>query len=125
MTYDRKYLMWALGYAIAGMIVGVIMAASHNHGQLVAHAHIMLVGFVVSLIYAVIHKLWLTGAKKKGIAKVQFIAHQAGAAVMSIGLLLLYGKHMPEATLDPFLAIASITILIAMIMMMAMVASKR
>jgi len=125
MGYDRKFLMWALGYAIAGMVIGVIMAASHDHSQLVAHAHVMLVGFVVSLIYAVIHKLWLTGKKGKGIAKAQFIAHQAGAAVMSVGLLLLYGRRVPEATLDPFLAIASITVLIAMIMMMAMVASKR
>ena len=56
---DRKYLVFALVYAILGMSLGIFMAASHNHGQFVTHAHLLLIGFVVSLIYGVIHKLWL------------------------------------------------------------------
>ena len=56
---DRKYLVFVLVYAILGMSLGIFMAASHNHGQFVTHAHLLLIGFVVSLIYGVIHKLWL------------------------------------------------------------------
>lgn len=42
MSYDKRYLLCALGYAAAGMGLGIFMAASHNHGQLVTHAHAML-----------------------------------------------------------------------------------
>ncbi len=120
MSFDRKYLVWALSYAAAGMSLGIFMAASHNHGQHVTHAHMLLVGFVASLIYGVIHKLWL-GEKTATLAKAQFIAHQAGAITMFVGLLLLYGNVVPEAQLDPILAAASITVLAGALLMLFMV----
>lgn len=52
MSFDKKYLIWALGYAVAGMSVGLFMAASGNHGEMVAHAHILLIGFAVSGVLA-------------------------------------------------------------------------
>lgn len=120
MGFDRKYLVWALSYAAAGMGLGIFMAASHNHAQLVTHAHILLVGFVASLVYGVIHKLWL-GEKPISLARLQFLAHQAGALTMFAGLLLLYGDVMPEAQLDPVLAIASITVFTGALLMLFMV----
>ncbi len=102
------------------MSVGIYMAAAHNHGQRVTHAHILLVGFVVSLIYGVIHKVWLSG-KTPGLAGTQFIVHQAGAVTMITGLLLLCGNVVPEAQLETILAIASITVLIGAILMLFMV----
>ena len=120
MSFDRKYLVWALSYAVAGMSLGIFMAASHNHAQHITHAHILLVGFVVSLIYAVIHKLWLS-ENPPAIAKVQFIVHQSGALTMFTGLLLLYGNFVPEAKLDPVLAIASIAVFTAALLMLFMV----
>ena len=121
MGYDRKYLVWGLVYAAVGMCVGIFMAASHDHGQFVSHAHILLVGFVVSFIYGVIHKLWLGGNTPAGLARAQFVVHQAGTAVMSIGLLLLYGTVLPPAELDPVLALASITVLLGALLMLFMV----
>ena len=47
---DRKFVISALCYALLGMVLGIHMAASKDHGQFVTHAHIMLVGFVVSFI---------------------------------------------------------------------------
>ncbi len=120
MSLDRKYLVWAVSYAVIGMGLGIFMAASHNHAQHVTHAHILLVGFVVSLIYAVIHKLWL-GDKTTQVAKTQFIVHQAGAVTMFSGLLLLYGNMVPEPQLDPILAIASIAVFTAALLMLFMV----
>lgn len=111
MGYDRKYLTWALAYVIVGMSLGVVMAASHDHAQHVTHAHINLVGFVVSLIYAVIHKLWLENPPPM-MARIQFYLHQAGSVTMFSGLLLLYGQAVPEEQIEPVLALASITVLI-------------
>jgi len=120
MSFDRKYLICALGYVVLGMGVGVYMGASGNHGQLIAHAHILLVGFVVSFIYAIIHKLWLE-RPGKAIAQTQFVLHQVAAVVMFTGLLLLYGRGVAETTIGPILGASSIGVLAAAVLMIYMV----
>jgi hypothetical protein len=120
MSLDRKYLVCALVYAALGMGLGILMSASHNHAQFVTHAHLMLVGFVVSLLYAIIHKLWLTG-RASGLARAQFYAHQAGAATMVAGLYLLYGGIAGESKLEPALAAASIAVLGGALLMLVLV----
>jgi hypothetical protein len=124
MGYDRKYLVWALAYVALGMGLGIYMAASHKHGQLVTHAHILLVGFVASFIYAVIHKLWL-GEMASLLAKAQFLVHQAGALTMFSGLFLLYGAIVPAEQIEPVLALSSITVFIAALLMIVMVLRKQ
>ena len=118
--YDQRYLICALAYAVAGMSLGLFMAASHNHAQFVTHAHALLVGFVVSLLYALIQKLWLADRESR-LARAQFFAHQAGAATMVIGLFELYGQSVPMHIVEPILALASITVLIAALLMLVMV----
>lgn len=124
MGFDRKYLVWALAYVAAGMGLGIYMAASHDHAQHVTHAHILLVGFVVSFIYAVIHKLWLGGTTKR-LASVQLIAHQAGALTMFSGLFLLYGGVVPEAQVERLLAPSTFIVFIAALLMIVMVLKKQ
>jgi putative solute:sodium symporter small subunit len=97
------------------MCLGIYMAASKNHGEFVAHAHILLVGFVVSFVYGLIHRLWIS-AETATTAKVQFYLHQLSALVMAIGLLLFYGGMFQE-TLDPVLAASSIGVLASAILM--------
>lgn len=113
---DRKYVITALGYAILGLALGIYMAASKNHGQLVTHAHIMLLGFVVSFIYALCHKLWLNNTTTR-LAVIQYYLHQAGTAVLLVSLFLLYGRFADPEKLDPILAFSSIVVLISLIMM--------
>ena len=120
MNLDRRFLIWALGYAAVGMSLGLYMAASQNHGELVAHTHILLVGFVLSLIYGIIHKLWLD-KPNRALANIQFVIHQAAAAAVSVGLFLLYGGIVSESTLGPILGIASAGVLLGMILMLYMV----
>ena len=120
MNLDKKYITWALGYAAAGLVLGIYMAASHNRGELVTHAHILLIGFVVSFIYGIIHKLWLKNPSRS-VANVQFVLHQAAAVTVSLGLFLLYGNMLPAAVPDSILGIASSGVLLAMLLMLYMV----
>jgi len=113
---DRKYIATSLGYAILGVALGIFMAASHDHGQLVTHAHIMLVGFVVSFIYGLCHKLWLDNSTSR-LAVAQYYIHQAGAAVLVTGLFLYYGKFIAMETIDPILAVASVIVFIGLVLM--------
>lgn len=120
MDYGKKFLLWSLGYAAAGIALGIFMAASKNHAQFDAHAHVLLVGFAMSFVYAVIHKLWL-GANRPPLAGTQYLLHQAGATVLFLGLLMLYGGGAPEAQLGPVLGIASVAVFVAVLLMALMV----
>ncbi|KDM91493.1 hypothetical protein [Photobacterium galatheae] len=113
---DRKFVISGLIYAILGMCLGIYMAASKNHGQMVTHAHIMLAAFVVSFIYGLCHRLWLTNGSGR-LAKIQFLIHQVGVLVLVVGLFLLYGNFIALEVIDPVLALASIAVLIGMILM--------
>lgn len=123
MGFDRKYLVWALAYVAAGMALGIYMAASHNHAQQVTHAHILLVGFVVSFIYAVIHKLWLDETTSR-LAKLQLFTRQIGALTMFTGLFLLYGGMVPAEQIESILAPSTIVVYIAALLMIVMVLKK-
>lgn len=113
---DRKFVLTALGYALIGLILGIYMAASKNHGQLVTHAHIMLLGFVVSFIYALCHKLWLTNTNST-LVSLQYFLHQIGTFLLLISLFLLYGKYVDEKILDIVLGISSIIVLLGVVLM--------
>ena len=124
MSLDRKYLVWALAYVALGMGLGIYMASSDNHAQHVTHAHILLVGFVVSFIYAAIHKLWL-GDQLTRLARAQFVVHQVGALMMFSGLFLLYGGFVPAEQIEMLLAPSTIIVFTAAIMMIAMVLKQQ
>jgi hypothetical protein len=120
MNLDRRFLVWGLGYAVVGISLGIYMAASENHGELVTHAHILLIGFVLSLVYGIIHRLWLENPGR-AVANVQFVVHQAAAITLSVGLFLVFGGIVPEAKLSLVLAVASILVLLGMVLMIYMV----
>ncbi|WP_206486182.1 TonB-dependent receptor [Thalassotalea sp. G2M2-11] len=113
---DKKFILTALGYAIVGMSLGIFMAASKDHGQLVTHAHILLIGFVVSFIYGLCHKLWLNNLVSK-LSLAQFYIHQIGTVGVVVGLFLYYGKFVSLETIDPLLALSSLAVLTGMILM--------
>ncbi|WP_028672505.1 hypothetical protein [Saccharospirillum impatiens] len=113
---DRSFLLSGLLYGTLGMCLGLYMAASHIHVQHVTHAHIMLVGFLLSVIYAIVHKLWLPNGAT-GLSQWQFVLHHVGTLGMISGLFLMYQGLIPPDTLEPVLAISSIVVLASLILM--------
>jgi len=113
---DRKFTMTALIYAIVGLALSTHMARTQNHGQMVTHAHIMLLGFVVSFVYALCHKLWLDNSTAM-LAVIQYYVHQVGAVVLLISLFLLYGDLIDPQVVDPVLGVASLLVMTGMILM--------
>lgn len=123
-SLDRSFLAIGLAYGAVGMGVGIHMAAIMNHGQNVTHAHLLLVGFLLSVIYAIIHRLWLN-RPWKWLARAQFLTHHLGVVMMVTGLYLLYGGHFPHQTLEPLLASSSIIVLISLLLMLVLVIGQR
>jgi hypothetical protein len=120
MNFDKRYLVCSLCFAAVGLVLGIFMAATQNHSELVAHAHILLIGFVLSFIYGIIHKLWLV-QPNHGLANLQFGLHQVSAITISVGLFLLYGNILDAPKLEPVLGIASFGVLLGMLLMIFMV----
>lgn len=123
MDVERKHVVMAMIYAVVGMCYGVIMAASKDHTLHVAHAHILLVGFVASFIYGVMYKLWLSGCNER-LASAQFWLHHVGTVVMGAGLTLLYGGVYPEDVVGPVLGVSSIAVLISAVVMLSLYAIR-
>ena len=121
---DRKFILTGFGYAILGVALGIYMAASHNHGQLVTHTHIMLLGFVVSFIYGTCHKLWLNNLVSK-LSKAQYYLHQGGTLLLTLGLFLLYGNHVAAESIEPVLSVGSLVVFVSLIMMKIMFIKSR
>ncbi len=116
---DRKFVLTGLVYALIGLSLGIFMGISEDHGQMVTHAHIMLIGFVVSVIYGVCHKLWLPPVKSL-LSSVQFMVHQCGTVLLLGGLFLVYGGFVNPELLGPWLGVFSIIVFTGMILMAVM-----
>ena len=113
---ERKYLLTSFGYAIVGLLLGIYMAASKNHSQFVTHAHIMLLGFVVSFIYAVAYKLWVGNAPSK-LSNIQFYFHQIGTLSLVAGLFLMFANVVSENMLGPILGVSSVLVFVGVVLM--------
>lgn len=113
----RWHITFGLCFAVIGMGLGIYMAESRNHTQHVTHAHILLLGLVVSVVYGVVYRLWLSGASPK-LAVAQTAFHQFGTVVLAIGLALLFGGKATEDTLGPVLGTGSLCVLIGALLML-------
>jgi len=105
-----------LGFRIAvlcaaiGMIIGLMMAASHNHAVMPAHAHLNLLGWVSLFLFSIFYKLHPV-ADTTLIAKIQVMVWTFGAVVMATGVGLIYtGRTIGE----PLAGIGSIATLIGL-----------
>ena len=99
------------GISVAGMVLGIYMAASHDHTEMPTHAHIMVAGWLMSSVFAFFYHLFPEiGARP--LARVHFWI-QALSGVVLVGTLffVLQGNEQ----LEPVTALASVGFLIGML----------
>lgn len=123
MKLAKLHLIIGILYAIGGMLLGIVMAESGDHTQHVTHAHAMLLGFVVSALYAVFYRVW--GLPQGLLALIQTALHHIGTIVIVIGLYILYGALMPEDQIGPILGIASVLAVGGMALMLWFVVRQK
>ena len=108
----RLFFTLAVIYSILGMILGLTMAISNDHGEMVTHAHIMLAGWVTSALLAYFYHLF-PATSIKPIATYHFWFQTASTVVMLGSLLLLYGGH---PAVEPGAAVGSIGFILSMLL---------
>jgi len=96
-------------YVVAGMIWGIVMAATDDHSLYPAHAHLNLVGWVTMALFGVYYHL-VPKAGEHWSAKLHFAVATAGILIMVPGIVLALERS--EETLAK---IGSILTLVSML----------
>jgi cbb3-type cytochrome oxidase subunit 1 len=108
----RLFFILAVSYAVAGMVLGIYMAASHDHGQMPTHAHIMVAGWLMSSVFAFFYHLFpAIGARP--LARAHFWVQALSGVVLVVSLFFLLRGN--EA-IEPVTALASVGFLAGMVL---------
>ena len=108
----RTFFILALCYAVAGMVLGIYMAASHDHGQMPTHAHIMVAGWLMSSVFAFFYHLF-PDIGSRPLARAHFWLQALSGVVLVVSLFFLLRGN--EA-IEPVTALASVGFLIGMLL---------
>jgi peptidoglycan/LPS O-acetylase OafA/YrhL len=98
--------------ALVGMAWGIVMAVSHDHAAMPAHAHLNLLGWVSLFLFGVYYRLHLQ-LDKTVMARVQVAAWVVGTILLTVGVGML---HTGRPAGEPFAGIGSIIVLADMLL---------
>lgn len=110
-TLPARFFRAAVIYGLLGMALGIHMAATHDHGQLVAHAHLLLIGWVSMFLFGGFYHLY---APSDRLGHWQWWISNVGVIVLTAGLLVIYGgnpaRGEPFATAGSLITIAGMAL---------------
>jgi hypothetical protein len=84
-TVDSTYVVIGALWLAIGMILGIVMGASHNFQFMPLHAHMNLVGFACHSIFGLVYRQW-PAMKASGLARIQFWLFVLATPVTLLGL---------------------------------------
>src|SRR5437899_7856127 len=83
------FIRLAVLYLIAGVLLGIVMAASQNFTMHPVHAHLNLLGWVTMALFAGFYRLWPEAAASR-LAKVHFWVYVPAHFVQMVALYVLF-----------------------------------
>lgn len=109
MNISRNFMLVAVLYLLVGIGIGMHMGASGDFALAPAHAHINLLGFVLMTLFGIVYRV-IPAMADNMLAKLHFWAHQAGALVLLVMLLMLLSGRISEAAMFPVAPLAEVVI---------------
>ncbi|RYZ95964.1 MAG: cytochrome-c oxidase [Moraxellaceae bacterium] len=109
---SQWFLRLAVLYLIAGVSLGIFMAASHDHTMHPVHAHLNLLGWVTMALFAFFYRAWPEAAASR-LAKVHFWLYVPAHFVQMVSLAALFRG---VTTIEPLLGAASALVGIAILL---------
>lgn len=100
------YFRTAAIFLLLGIVMGLQMAATHDHSTLAAHAHVNLLGWVTPALFAGYFALNPAQAERR-LARVQYGVYVAGVVLMTPSLYLML-RGRPE--LEPIVIASSLLV---------------
>ncbi len=93
----KAFFVSALVYGVIGILLGLHMAMSKNHGQMPTHAHVLVIGWLSFAVFGLFYSALLAAA--------HFWLAQISLAALVVGLYLLYSG---QTQYEPVAAISSL-----------------
>jgi hypothetical protein len=84
-TVDSSYVVIGALWLLLGIILGIVMGASHSFQFMPLHAHINLVGFACHSIFGLVYRQW-PAMKASRLAFLQFWVFVLATPITLIGL---------------------------------------
>ena len=103
------FLRIAMLYIIAGVALGIVMAASHDHSMHPVHAHLNLLGWVAMSLFGLFYRAIPAAAESK-MAKAHFWIYVPAHFVQMVLLTMLYRGY---TAVEPALGLFSILVGVA------------
>ena len=100
----RIFFLSSLFFGLAGLVLGNVMAATQDHGQLPTHAHTMVIGWVSFALFGLFYHQFPAAASGL-LAKVHVAVAEASLSVLLVGLFIHYGGN---DAIEPLLGVAAI-----------------
>jgi hypothetical protein len=97
--------------AILGMMLGLKMAMSNDHIQMPVHAHIMVVGWLMSAVFGFFYHL--SGSRQKQICSHPFLIRRVSIVVLVVSLYFVLAGNRE---VEPVTAISSILFFLGMLL---------
>jgi cbb3-type cytochrome oxidase subunit 1 len=98
--------------AIAGMVLGLKMAMTHDYGQMPVHAHIMVAGWLMSAVFGFFYHLFPVARQNK-LATIHFWMHTVGIVVLTVSLYIVLAG---SPGVEPVTAASSILFFLGMLL---------
>jgi len=114
MDISRAFLGVGSLFLVAGISIGMHMAASGDHSLSPAHAHINLLGFTLMSIFGLVYKAYPAMAATV-LAKVHFWLHFVGGLLIVVLLFLLLSGRISEAAMFPLAPIAELMVMVGLL----------
>lgn len=105
----RTLLRIAVFYALAGIGLGIVMAATSNYAPRSAHAHINLVGWVALAVMGLAYEVY-PALTRSILAKAHFWLHNVGLPPMAVGVYLV---NTGNGSAEPIAIVGSILVALA------------
>ncbi len=112
MTASSLSFRLAVAFVIAGMAMGIGMAASQDHSIMPAHAHLNLLGWVSLFLFGIYYER-RPALDSSRLALIQVGLWSVGTIVLTAAVAAI---HLGYVAADPIAALASLVILAAMLL---------
>jgi hypothetical protein len=112
MTASSLSFRLAVLFVIAGMAMGIGMAAAQDHSIMPAHAHLNLLGWVSLFLFGIYYRL-NPALERSRLAFVQVVVWSVGTVVLTLGVAAI---HLGHDAAEPIAAVASFIVLASMLL---------
>jgi hypothetical protein len=108
----RLFFILAIAYGIIGMLLGLHMAISQDHTQMPTHAHTMVLGWLMSAVFAFFYHLFPDIGRSR-LAKIHFLLTAIAGILLLVTLFMFLSGNV---AIEPVLAGSSIAFFLGMLL---------